>query len=133
MRIARELLDELIAHAREDAPDECCGMIGSRGDAAIVVHRTENADHSPLRYTIEPRDQLRVINAIDEAGLELGAIYHSHTRSDPVPSQTDINMAEHWPDPVYVIVGVKDPEVADVRAWRIADGGYSEVELTVEG
>jgi proteasome lid subunit RPN8/RPN11 len=131
--IPRPLLAELIAHAREDAPDECCGMIGTRDGTAVVVHRTENADHSPLRYTIEPRDQLRAVNAIDDAGLELGAIYHSHTRSDPIPSQTDINMAANWPDPIYLIVGVKDPDNPDVRGWRIADGGYEPVELTVEG
>ena len=85
MRIARELIDELVAHAREDAPNECCGMIASRDGEAVRVYRAENVHASPVRYEIEPRDQLRVMNEIEDEGWELGAIYHSHTRSEPVP------------------------------------------------
>ncbi len=63
----------------------------------------------------------------------MAIIYHSHTRSDPVPSQTDINLASPFlPDAVYLIVGVKDPEHDDVRAWHIADGQFSEAPLEVE-
>jgi proteasome lid subunit RPN8/RPN11 len=75
-------------------------------------------------------EQYRIQTAIEDAGLELGAIYHSHTRSDPIPSQTDINLA-FYPEALYVIVGVKGDEPA-VRAWEIADGGYTERPLQVE-
>jgi proteasome lid subunit RPN8/RPN11 len=62
----------------------------------------------------------------------VGIIYHSHTRSDPVPSQTDINLASPFlPDAVYVIVGVKDPDRDDIRAWSIRDGRYAEAALDV--
>ena len=130
MRIARELIDELVAHAREDAPNECCGMIASRDGEAVRVYRAENVHASPVRYEIEPRDQLRIVNDIDGEGWELGAIYHSHTRSEPVPSQTDINLARNWPDPLYVIVGVAGEE-PDVRAFAIRDGSVDEVALDV--
>src|SRR5918912_1047780 len=112
MRIARALLDEVVAHALEDAPNECCGMIASRDGQAVAVHRARNAAASPLRYEIDGMEQYQIQTAIEDAGLELGAIYHSHTRSAPVPSQTDINLA-FYPDALYVIVGVKGPE-ADV-------------------
>jgi [CysO sulfur-carrier protein]-S-L-cysteine hydrolase len=129
VRIPRQLLDELIAHARTDAPNECCGMIASRDGEAVAVHRATNAAASPLRYEIEGREQYRIQTAIEDAGLDLGAIYHSHTRSAPEPSQTDINLA-FYPDALYVIVGLESGE-PDVRAWRIAGGQVSEAGLEV--
>ena len=131
MRISRQLLDDVVAHARADAPNECCGMIATRDGEAVAVHRTRNVHASPLRYEMEPNEQIRVLNAIDEAGHELGAIYHSHTRSEPVPSPTDVNLAKWWPEPLYVIVGL-DGDAPDVRAWRIVDGAVSEAALEVE-
>lgn len=130
MRIAREFYDQLVAHARAEAPNECCGMIASRDGRAVAVHPAENAAASPLRYEIEPRQQLEITEAIDDAGHELGAIYHSHTRTAPEPSQTDINLA-FYPDSLYVIVGLADGE-PDVRAWHIRDGQVSAAELLVE-
>ncbi len=129
MRIARSLYDELIAHARADAPNECCGMIASRNGEAVAVHRATNAAASPLRYVIDGKEQYEIQTAIEDAGLDLGAIYHSHTRSAPVPSQTDINLA-FYPDALYIIVGVAGEE-PDVRAWRIVDGKVSEAALEV--
>jgi [CysO sulfur-carrier protein]-S-L-cysteine hydrolase len=130
MRIAHDLIDEVVAHALEDAPNECCGMIAARDGEAVAVHRARNAAASPLRYEIEGAEQFRLQTAIEDAGLDLGAIYHSHTRSAPYPSQTDINLA-FYPDSLYVIVGVKDPDSPEVRAYRITDGQVSEAPLTV--
>src|SRR3954449_11079395 len=130
MRIARELYDEMVAHAQADAPNECCGMVASRDGEAVRVYRAENAAASPLRYEIDGAEQYRIQMAIEDAGLDLGAIYHSHTRSAPYPSQTDINLA-FYPDALYLIVGVKEEE-PDVRAWRIVDGAVSEAALEVQ-
>ena len=130
MRISRQLLDDVIAHAREDAPNECCGMIASRDGEAVAVHRARNTAASPFRYEIDGMEQYRIQTEIEDAGLELGAIYHSHTRSAPEPSQTDINLA-FYPDALYVIVGLKSAE-PDVRAWRIVDGQVSEASLEIE-
>jgi proteasome lid subunit RPN8/RPN11 len=129
MRIGRELYDEILAHARADAPNECCGMIATRDGEAVKIYPAANAAASPLRYEIDGAEQYRIQMAIDDAGLDLGAIYHSHTRSDPYPSQTDINLA-FYPDSVYVIVGVAKDQ-AEVRAFEIRDGQVSEVELRV--
>jgi [CysO sulfur-carrier protein]-S-L-cysteine hydrolase len=130
MRIARSLLDQMIEHARAEAPDECCGMVASVEGRAVAVHRATNSAHSPLRYEIDGKEQYELQTAIEDAGQDLGAIYHSHTRSAPTPSQTDINLA-FYPDSLYVIVGVKDAQ-PEVRAWRIVDGQVSEAELVVE-
>src|SRR3954471_17661352 len=116
MRISRALLDEMIAHARADAPNECCGMVASRDGVAVAVHRARNAAASPLRYEIDGMEQYRIQTEIEDDGLELGAIYHSHTRSAPYPSQTDINLA-FYPESLYVIVGVQDRAVPEVKAY----------------
>ncbi len=130
MRITRELLHEMVAHAREDAPNECCGMVATRDGEAVKVYRAINAAASPLRYEIEGAEQYRIQMEIDDQHLELGAIYHSHTRSEPVPSQTDINLA-FYPETLYVIVGVANGD-ADVRAFRIRDGQVTEADLEVD-
>jgi [CysO sulfur-carrier protein]-S-L-cysteine hydrolase len=130
VRIGRDMLDEMVAHAREEAPNECCGLVASRNGEAVRVYRATNAEQSPVNYVVDPRDQLRIQNDIDDNGWDLGAIYHSHTRTEPFPSQTDINLARNWPDPLYVIVGVANDE-PDVRAFRIVDGQVSEAALEV--
>jgi proteasome lid subunit RPN8/RPN11 len=129
MRISPELHSQLIEHAREEAPNECCGMIASRDGEAVSVHRAVNAAASPLRYEIDGAEQYRIQMEIEEAGLDLGAIYHSHTRTEPYPSQTDISLA-FYPESLYVIVGVAGPE-ADVRAFEIRGGRVEEAELEV--
>ncbi|MFZ0041651.1 MAG: M67 family metallopeptidase [Solirubrobacteraceae bacterium] len=130
MRIARELYDQMVDHARADAPNECCGMIASRDGEAIKIYPAANLAASPLRYEIDGPEQYRIQMAIDDEGLDLGAIYHSHTRSDPVPSQTDINLA-FYPDALYVIVGLAG-DAPDVRAFHIREGKVSQAELQVE-
>ena len=130
MRIPRSMLDRIVAQARDEAPNECCGMIAARDGTAITLHPARNAAASPLRYEIDGMEQYRIQSAIEDAGDDLGAIYHSHTRSAPLPSQTDINLA-FYPDALYVIVGVKGEE-PDVRAWRIVDGAVSEAALEVQ-
>ena len=130
MRISRSLFDEMIEHARAEAPNECVGVVTAREGVAQRVIRATNAARSPLCYELEPRELLRIHEAIDDSGDDLGAIYHSHTRSAPTPSQTDINLA-FYPDALYLIVGL-DGEEPDVRAWRIVDGKISEGMLEVE-
>jgi [CysO sulfur-carrier protein]-S-L-cysteine hydrolase len=132
VQLARALLDQIIAQAHAEAPNECCGIIATQAGKAVAVHPVRNvADQAPFRYEMDGMEQYRVQTAIEDAGHELGAIYHSHTRSDPVPSQTDINLA-FYPDAVYVIVGVKHDE-PDVRAWRIVKGEVSREPLEVVG
>lgn len=131
MRIARGLYEQMIEHAREEAPDECCGMIAGRDGDVVSVYRATNVEHSHLRFMIDPKEQLQIDREIEQAGLELAAIYHSHTRTAPKPSETDLVYAKLWPGVLWVIVGLanEDPEV---RTWRIDDGQPAEAELIVE-
>ena len=131
MRIGRSLLDAIVAQARAEAPNECCGLIAAVDGRAVAVHPARNAAASPLRYEMDGMEQYRIQTAIEDAGHELGAIYHSHTRTAPYPSQTDINLA-FYPEALYIIVGIKDDD-PDVRAWRIAEGKVSQASLEVVG
>jgi proteasome lid subunit RPN8/RPN11 len=117
VRISRELYDEIVAHARAEAPNECCGIVSSDGSEAISVYPATNAEASPLRFRLDEREQFKINKEIDDAGLDLGAIYHSHTRTAPEPSQTDINYAKWWPGVLWIIVGLGDgtPEVREAE------------------
>jgi [CysO sulfur-carrier protein]-S-L-cysteine hydrolase len=132
MLIAPALLDELIAHALADAPHECCGVVAVEpGDPPLAteVHRASNTAASALRFEVDPRELLAIIDAIESADQELGAIYHSHTRTAPYPSQTDINFAANWPGVEWIILGVADVEQPDVRSFLIDNGEVAEVPI----
>jgi proteasome lid subunit RPN8/RPN11 len=136
MVIAAALLDDVVAHAREEYDAECCGMIAyaqsepEGSPRAVRVQRAKNVYASRKRFEIDGKDVLRAINEFDEAGWEMGAIYHSHTHTEPYPSQTDINFARNWPGVEWVIVGLADGE-PEVRCYLIEDGEVTEVPLQV--
>lgn len=130
MKIAQALIDEMVAHAREDLPNECCGMIGGVDGEASAVIRVENSAASPLRYEMDPQAQYNALKKIEDAGAELLGIYHSHTKSAAYPSQTDVNQAVAWPEQVYVIVSLAEEE-ADVKAFLLQDLKIADVELDV--
>lgn len=130
MRIGRDLFDRIVEQARAEAPNECCGIIAAQDGRAVAVHPARNTAASPLRYEMDGMEQYRIQSAIEDAGRELGAIYHSHTRSAPYPSQTDINLA-FYPEALYVIVGVAGDE-PEIRAFRIVDGEVSAQPLEID-
>ena len=119
--------DEIVAHARAGLPNEACGILAGAGDRVERFFPAEPDEPSPFYYRIESRDQIRIMNEIDEAGLDLIGIYHSHTSSPAFPSRTDAEQA-FWPDAVYVIVSLASPD-ADVRGYRIRDMEVTEEEL----
>lgn len=130
MDIDPELVRRIVEHARRDFPNECCGMVAVRDGRAVSVHEAENIARSPLRFEVDGLQVHRTIEEIEDAGGALGAIYHSHTRSEPYPSQTDINFAAGWPGVEWLIVGLrKGSPDADVRSYRIEDGRVIEVEV----
>jgi len=132
VKIAQSLIDEIVAHSREDVPNECCGMVAGTDGQATRVYRARNAEASPFRYTVDPQDQFTITMEIEDRGEEIAAIYHSHTKSPAEPSQTDINLAENWPKPLYLICSLADGDAPEVRAWAIRDGKVEEVGLDVD-
>jgi [CysO sulfur-carrier protein]-S-L-cysteine hydrolase len=112
------MADELVAHARQDMPNECCGLIAGRDGEAMRVIRMANSDASPFMYVMDPREQMRVMDEIEDAGEDLLAIYHSHTRSAAYPSRTDVELA-FFPDPLYLIVSLADRDEPEIRAFTL--------------
>jgi [CysO sulfur-carrier protein]-S-L-cysteine hydrolase len=132
MKISAAILEELRAHAREDAPNECCGVVAVAPDApvrATKVYRAVNTAASPLRFEVDGRELIGLIDAIEGAGQDLGAIYHSHTRTEPYPSQTDINFAANWPGVEWIIVGLAGGGPGEVRSYLIDRGRVREVPI----
>ncbi len=131
MRISQDLIDEMVAHAGEDLPNECCGMVGGRDGIADAVIRVRNSAASPLRYEMDPQEQYNALKAIEDSGGELLAIYHSHTKSAAYPSQTDVNQAVAWPDQVYLIVSLEDRDAPDVKGYLLRDLAIADAEIDI--
>lgn len=128
LRIPNSFVEGIVDQARAEYPNEACGLLAGTDGRATRCFPMTNAERSPVIYRMEPAEQLRVFRQIEEAGLELVAIYHSHTRSPAYPSATDVSLA-YYPEAVYLIVSLADPEQPDLRGFRIVDGKVSEVEL----
>ena len=131
MVIAGPFLQELVDHARREFPNEACGLLATRDGVVVRFYPVANADASPVHYRLDPREQLRAMLEMDDNDWELGAIYHSHTRTRAYPSATDVSLA-FYPDALYVIVSLADEEHPEIRAFRIGDGEISEERLRVE-
>jgi [CysO sulfur-carrier protein]-S-L-cysteine hydrolase len=132
MRIAQSLIEQMVSHAREDLPNECCGMVGGAGGEATVVIPVVNSAASPLRFEMDPQGQYNALKAIEDDGGELLAIYHSHTKSAAYPSQTDVNQAVNWPDAICLIVSLEDADAPDVKGYWLKDLRIADAELVVE-
>ena len=128
MRISKAHWEDLVAHAREEEPNECCGYARARDGRIDQVYRAVNEQHSPYGFSFG-FDALMAANELDDEGWEV-AVYHSHPRSPAEPSQQDINTAQ-YPNWTYLIVTLAGGE-PDVRAWRIGDGRVDEEELILE-
>jgi len=123
-----------VAHAGAEFPNECCGMIAGEDGRALRSYRARNSEASPFMYVMDPREQLRIMDEIDDGGWDLLAIYHSHTRSAAYPSRTDVELA-FFPDALYLIVSLADRERPEIRAFRIrrdAPDGEQIAEEPVE-
>jgi [CysO sulfur-carrier protein]-S-L-cysteine hydrolase len=146
MVIAAALLEDIVAHAREEYDAECCGLVAyapGEGDGpprAMRVHRATNIhagrkdasgkDAGRKRFEIDGKEVLTTEREFEEEGWFLGAIYHSHTHTAPYPSQTDINFAANWPGLEWVIVGLADDQ-PEVRCYLIEGPEVREVALEV--
>jgi proteasome lid subunit RPN8/RPN11 len=131
MRIAQSLIDEMVAHARDDVPNECCGLVSGKDGQALVVHRIANEEESPLRYRLHGQEEYDTRKAIEEAGEDVLAAYHSHTKSAAYPSQTDVNDARLFPELIYLIVSLQDSDAPDVKGYWLKDLKIADVELDV--
>jgi len=120
----------MTVQARDELPNEACGLLAGSGGMVVKHYPIRNADQSPVHYRMEPKEQLQAMIDIDDRGWELAAIYHSHTHTRAYPSGTDIRLAA-YPDTLYLILSLAGSE-PDLRAFRIVDEKVTEVELQIE-
>jgi proteasome lid subunit RPN8/RPN11 len=128
--IDRQSYDVLVAHARAEYPNEACALLSGRDGTVEKVYALPNAEASPTFYVVEPKAQLHAMNEIDELGLDLVGIFHSHTFTEAYPSRTDIELAA-YPDAAYLILSLADPKAPVLRAFHIVDGQVDEEEVRV--
>jgi [CysO sulfur-carrier protein]-S-L-cysteine hydrolase len=131
VRIAPQLAEQMVAHAVADLPNECCGMIAGVGGTATRVLPATNSEGSPFMYVMDPREQMRIMDDIEDSGEDLLAVYHSHTRSAAYPSRTDVELA-FFPETLYVIVSIADRDRPDIRAFRLSRGAPEGEQIAEE-
>ena len=129
LRMSPAQVEEMVRHCRDGRPNEACGILAGGDGEVAKVFRMSNAAGSPVRYSLEPREQLAVQNKIDEEGWELAGVFHSHTRTEPYPSPTDVRLATE--DVPYVIVSLAS-EPPTIRAWRIVKESWLDPDGTIE-
>jgi proteasome lid subunit RPN8/RPN11 len=129
VKIAQQVIDDMLAHASEDEPNECCGLlIGDRVRIASSL-RARNREASPTRYLIDPEDHFAAIHAARAAGKRVVGAYHSHPQGPSQPSESDIAEATGGSDFVYVIVTLTAPAAGRVFAYRLKRGAIVPVLL----
>jgi proteasome lid subunit RPN8/RPN11 len=135
LKIAASIYNEMIEHCREGLPNEACGFLGGRNETAEKIYKLTNAARSPVYYRPADKEMLAAMNDIDDNGLELVAIFHSHVASPAYPSPTDVREA-HYPDSVYIVVSMVNVVEPEARGyfikkedWRDPDGRVEEIEL----
>jgi proteasome lid subunit RPN8/RPN11 len=132
LRIRRDLVDEIVAHARRDHPDEACGVIaGPEGsDRPERFIPMLNAARSPTFYEFDSGDLLRLYREMDAGDEVPVVIYHSHTATEAYPSRTDVSYASE-PDAHYVLVSTRDADQHEFRSYRIVDGEITEEPVEI--
>ena len=132
LKIAQDLVDAMVAHARADHPDEACGVIaGPEGsDDPQRFIPMVNAERSPTFYRFDSAEQLSVWREMDRRDEEPVVIYHSHTATEAYPSRTDTSLASE-PDAHYVLVSTRDPDEHELRSYRIIDGVVTEEPVDI--
>ena len=128
LRIPPDILDDLVAHAREGFPHEVCGILGGNEGSVSAIYRMTNTDASAEHFTMEPKEQFAVVKDMRAKGISMQAIYHSHPETPARPSEEDIRLAL-TPGVSYVIASLADPGKPVVRSFRIEAGSVRPEEI----
>jgi [CysO sulfur-carrier protein]-S-L-cysteine hydrolase len=128
LRIDDDQYEALVAHARAEYPNEACALLAGRDGVVERVYALPNAEASPTFYIVEPKAQLRAMNEMDDLGLDLVGIFHSHVATAAYPSRTDVELAA-YPDAAYLILSLADLDAPVLRAFSIRDGEVTERPL----
>jgi proteasome lid subunit RPN8/RPN11 len=129
MKLAPEVRDQIVAHARQDAPNEACGYLSAKHGVVSRAFRLTNADASPEHYTLVPAEQFAAVREMRKSGHELRAVYHSHPASPARMSQEDLRLAFDC-GLSYVIISLAGEEPV-VKSFTIHDGMAFEEEFEI--
>lgn len=129
IKIPHTIYQAMIEHARREAPLECCGILAGRDGMVQKSFELRNEEQSPVRYAMSPKEQLKVFEEMEKESQEMVGIYHSHTHTDPYPSETDVRLA-FYPEIISVIISLKE-EVPVVRAFKIKEKKIYPEELEI--
>jgi proteasome lid subunit RPN8/RPN11 len=133
VRVRQAAIDDIVSHAREDLPDECCGLLVGSADEVAWSERARNLRSSPTRFLIDPETHFAAIKHARDAGLVVMGAYHSHPLTAAWPSATDLAEVSD-PGFLHLIVSLSDAAGGpQVRAFRLADGNIQSVELVLFG
>ena len=127
----------MIDHCLAGRPNEACGIVGAKDGEIVKVFRMSNASASPVRYSLDPKEQLAVYNKLDENEWDLVGVFHWHTHTEAYPSPTDVRLASE--DVPYIIVSLatEDPSIRAFRIikenWTDSEGRIEEVEVQIGG
>lgn len=130
LELPRRYADEIVSHAREEDPNECCGILAGKNGRVVKLYRITNVERSPYRYNMDSRELLRAYREAEDNGWEFLAFYHSHTHTEAYPSATDIRLAT-WPETYYILVSLMDRQNPVIRAFRIADVRVTEEPMHI--
>lgn len=130
IRIPKKIYEEMIEHAKREWPLECCGILGGRDQTVSAIFQLKNIEESPVKYSISPKEQLKAFEEMEKQKIEMLAIYHSHPRTSPYPSRTDIELA-YYPEVITVIISLKDRENPLTKAFRIEEENVYQEEIQI--
>lgn len=130
LTLSREFLEQIIAQAKLELPNEACGILAGRDSRVEKVYAMVNAQKSPENFFMDAKEQLKVTKEIRNFGLEMVGIYHSHPLSPAYPSAHDVEMA-FYPEASYLILSLKDKTRPQARSFRISEGRITEEELKI--
>ena len=131
--LPKEHAEAMIRHANEKEPFECCGLVAVDRGKVVAVYptRTELGTASAVRYTIDPRDLLKILPVIEDNGHQLG-IFHSHTHSEAYPSPTDVETAARYPGAYHFIISLRNRSAPEIRAFLIEGDEITEQPIVIE-
>ena len=130
LTIPKHFIDDIIIHAKAEAPLECCGILAGKDETVTHIYKMKNTENDPDKYFMEPKEQFAVIKDMRLKDIDMLAIYHSHPHSPARPSGVDINLA-YYPDAVYIIVSLVDAAKPVIKGFFIRDGKVEEAEIKI--
>jgi [CysO sulfur-carrier protein]-S-L-cysteine hydrolase len=130
IELERAFFDEMVRHGLAAFPNEACGLLAGRGGRPVKFFAMTNQDASPVSYRLEPKEQLKVFDEIDDEGWDLLGIFHTHTHSEAYPSETDLRQA-FYPEALHLLMSLSDREKPVLRGFRIEDGEVTEDEVAI--